>query len=87
VSILFWGDSFVPILGDLASMEAPRPDKFSCKNSSNLAGEDNVIDALIIALARNNITITPLEEFIAAESPSSYSQEIIVEFVPDPREP
>ena len=79
MSILFWGDSFVPILGDLASTKAPRPDKF--------AGEDHVIDVLIIALARSNIPITSLEEFIAAESAPFCSQEIIVEFVPDPREP
>jgi hypothetical protein len=87
VSILFWGDSFVPILGDLASTKTPRPDKFAGEDPDKFAGEDNVIDVLIIALARSNIPITSLEEFIAAESAPFCSQEIIVEFVPDPREP
>jgi hypothetical protein len=79
VSILFWGDSVVPILGDLAPAMAPGPEKS--------AGEDHVIDALMIVLASNDIPITPLEEFIAAESAPFCSQEIIVEIVPVPREP
>lgn len=79
MSILFWGDSFVPILGDFAPTEEP-------SRLATLTEKDNVIDALIIALARNNIPITPLEHFIANEATTFYSREIIVEIVPVPRE-
>ncbi|MBM5817365.1 MAG: hypothetical protein FJ083_12510 [Cyanobacteria bacterium K_Offshore_surface_m2_239] len=80
MSILLQDDLFVPILGDFAPTGV-------ASRFLTLTEKDNIIDALIIALAKNNIPITPLENFIAAESATIYSREIIVKIVPVSREP
>jgi hypothetical protein len=79
VTILFWGDSFVPILRDLASRAVPEAVRSDTQT--------NVMDALYNALSRNNIPITPLEDFIAADSAPFRSQAIAFEIVVVYRQP
>ncbi|MFN9628969.1 MAG: hypothetical protein ACK59A_01880 [Cyanobacteriota bacterium] len=79
MSILFWGDSFVPILRDFTSPTASETVRSDT--------EASIIDALYAALAKNNIPITPLEEFITAESPPYRSQKIEFEIVVVSRQP
>lgn len=79
MTILFWGDAFVPILRDLAEPLVPEA----------MPAEPNPSDlgALYLALNQNNIATTSLEDFIAADSDAFAVQAIELVILPLSGEP